>query len=98
MVASCMRDIPSDESGDDDDPDLLNELDELGGSDDGEMPSPVVETPYQKHSKPCHETEACAGQDLVSYIISFNFSGSRGSPHANYLSFKLIKLDYFDYF
>lgn len=43
MVAASLKDIPSDEelSGDDDDPDLLNELSEITGGDVEESPSPV---------------------------------------------------------
>ena len=38
MVASCMADVPSDaEDGDDDDPDLLDELAELGGEDEEQV-------------------------------------------------------------
>lgn len=50
MVASSMRDIPSDEelSGDDDDPDLMAELQDLTGDSVPAEPEPVQEIPPQE--------------------------------------------------
>lgn len=51
MVAESLRDIGSDEelSGDDDDPDLLNELSEIAGDDPGAEEEPTV-TPAQTNT------------------------------------------------
>lgn len=70
MVASCMRDLPSDESGDEDDPDLLDELNDLGSSEDEDVShkSNVANPPLQQNLKQCHSEDACAGQDLVIFL------------------------------
>ncbi|CAH2065984.1 unnamed protein product, partial [Iphiclides podalirius] len=64
MIAASLKDIPSDDegSGDDDDPDLLNELKELAIEDD-EAPAPPPRT-----SRPAPPPPGSAASSLISLL------------------------------
>ena len=69
MVAQCMQDIPDDDDDvDENDPDLLAELQELGDDDDEPPVKLASPPPAAKQKSPSPTPQAASPSDMVSLL------------------------------